>query len=441
MKFRSSPRIAALSFIVFLSALAACKSKPKDRAQRWEFKIVELNDSDYPDNPDIGFRHSRYNTDAFDKGALIKKDDTYTFVFQLKNGDSITIQQLNMMQFIPETPEHLKKDDYLNKLALINQEWNRNQVKLLAGEFQCGNQDIVRVDVARNCLNSYLWEVILYAEENERTLPIAHGWFNFPKKKYRELFNKRNSGAFEPLKEHLVNWHDIESRFVNKTLLRKYVKEMNIYHIDLSDSMYPLKAAREKKRKEIMWPKQFHSMRDLQNDSSTFATFTPPGFYNKSDPRHTELGRFKHLNGLHLYRTQSVHSGKELHEIEFNFDDPETGRNTRLFVGGIDLSKMPQLSASNANKGWKNSMGFGNHSFYESLSDFNKYNTAKSDYYAYLTDGNGNWLDSHKVGIDGPIIHLDKEQPELIHIWLLSFERHALIGHYLLGPSDDYNSK
>ncbi|GAB5418026.1 MAG: hypothetical protein Crog4KO_31060 [Crocinitomicaceae bacterium] len=424
-----------LLILAVLLTISACNESEKNDVQRIDFKIDELTDAEYPDNPDIGFRHPQYSTNAFDNGALIEKEGRYQFVFHLTGGDSITINKLDVLQFIPETPDHLKKDDYLNKLALINQEWNRNQVKLLPGEFQCGNDKIIRVDLARNCLNSYLWEVILYEEDNGKTLPSAHGWFNFPKKKYRELFNKRNPKAFDPLKGHLVNWHDVESRFINKTLLREYLFECDITYEDLSDSIYPMKAAREKKRKEIIWPEQFGSMRDLQLDSSTFATFSPPGFYNKKDPRHTELGRFRHLAGIHVYRTQSVRKEKPengLWEIEFNFDDPETGRMTRFIVGGLDFSQLPKLPVADANKGWKNSMGFGNHSFYESLDEFNAYNTAESDYYAYLTDGNGSWLDSHKIGIDGPIFHVDPDNPELLHVWLLSFERHALVGHYTI---------
>lgn len=432
MTIPTNKKVSILLLTIVSVLLTACNFDGEKIQTGFEFKIKELNDADYPDNPDIGFRHKNYNTNAFKNGYLVRIKDSYSFVFHLTNGDSITVSELNVMQFIPETPKHLKKDHYLNKLALINQEWNRNQVKLLPGEFKCGDDKIVRVDIARNCLNSYLWEVILYKKDGDQTLPYAHGWFNFPKKKYRELFDKRNNNAFEPLKGHMENWHDPESRFVNKTLLREYVGEIDITYEDLSDTLYPMEAARKKKRKEVIWPQEFESMRELQSDSSTFATFSPPGFYNKKDPRHTELGRFKYLSGLHAYDTWSIQNRRGVLELEFNFDDPESGRMTRLFIGGLLGSEFPYLSPEDANKGWKNSMGFGNHSFYESLEEFNRRNTAESNYYAYLTDGDGNWLDSHKIGIDGPIFHWDDENPQLLHVWLLSFERHALIGHYTI---------
>ena len=49
-----------------------------------------------------------------------------------------------------------------------------------------------------------------------------------------------------------------------------------------------------------------------------------------------------------------------------------------------------------------------------------------------LLDENGKWLDSHTIGIDGPLLHLDENDPTLLHVWLLSFERHALVGHYTI---------
>jgi len=49
-----------------------------------------------------------------------------------------------------------------------------------------------------------------------------------------------------------------------------------------------------------------------------------------------------------------------------------------------------------------------------------------------LTDEKGEFLDSHFVGIDGPLIHKDSKNQNILHVWLLSYERHALVGHYTI---------
>ncbi len=49
-----------------------------------------------------------------------------------------------------------------------------------------------------------------------------------------------------------------------------------------------------------------------------------------------------------------------------------------------------------------------------------------------LLDQDGNWIDHHQVGIDGPVMHWDEHDPQLLHIYLLSYERHCLIAHLLI---------
>ena len=75
-------------------------------------------------------------------------------------------------------------------------------------------------------------------------------------------------------------------------------------------------------------------------------------------------------------------------------------------------------------------MGIGNHPFYEDCNSHCQLSSKENPYFGVLLDNEGNWLDSHAVGIDGPLLHLDKNNPNILHVWLLSFERHALVGHY-----------
>lgn len=38
----------------------------------------------------------------------------------------------------------------------------------------------------------------------------------------------------------------------------------------------------------------------------------------------------------------------------------------------------------------------------------------------------------HAVGIDGPLLHFSDPDRRTLHVWLLSFERHALVGHVVI---------
>ena len=391
----------------------------------YTFAVTELSDKQYPDNPDIGYRSKRYSSQYFKEGELYDNGKNFTFEFESKNGDTIRVSNLAILDFIPTIPEALKTDDYLSHISIVNQEWNRNQVKFVEDEFTSTDTIITRVDIARNCLNAYLWEVIFYTNEDGKELPVYHGWFDFPHDLYGKLFEKVNNVSFEDYRAEIENWQDPSHKVVNRKLLRDTVIPIKIQFADLSDAMYPLSGARKKKFKEVVYPKTFETMRDLQNDSTTFATFTPPGFYNRADPRKTELGRMYQLDSVELNDI-----GNGLSEVEFTLKDKVGNRETHLIIGGLNLYTMPVLDNVDANKGWKNSMGFGNHPFYESTEAHVKWDVEHNHYYGYLTNEKGEWLDSHTVGIDGPVIYFDKNDKKLRHFWILSFERHTFVSHY-----------
>lgn len=235
----------------------------------------------------------------------------------------------------------------------------------------------------------------------------------------------------------MENWIDLDSLRLDMNQFRVVADTIPSTIVDLSDMMYPLQGARKKKRKEIIYPKTVNSMRDLQSDSTLFATFSQPGYYNKKDPRTTELGRLNQLISGGLYETNNNLSGKREYEIKVRFKDRFGERVTQLIVGGLNLSEIPVLPISEANRGWKNSMGIGNHPFYERYEDHVKLLTRVNGYYGLLLNDSGEWLDSHRVGIDGPVLHFSDSNRTTLHLWLLSFERHAFVGHYRFNLAND----
>ena len=429
MKLINTPLYICLLMLVSVG----CDSGKQDENPSFAFKIVNLTDGQYPDNPDLGYMSDNYDYHLLQSGQVKALDsNSYLFEFFADNKKEdlvIKLPNIPMMEFMPSIPHHLRSDTYLSYLAVINQEWNRNQVRLAPGEFESSNDKITRVDLARNCLNSYLWELIIYTDENGKTVPYAHAWFKFPPKLYKKLFKQRNGVDFNRYKDVLLQYKVGKSREIHAEVLRKIEDSIPVAFSDKSDAMYPLKAARLKKRKEIIVPKEFATMRDLQSDETKLATFLPPGRYAKSDPRSTELGRLKNLDKVNVYKTSHAHMDEQTNEIHFAFSD-DKGRITNLYFGGLNLDVLPKLSPAMANDGWKISMGFSNHTFYETLPQHEAWSSKMNPYYGYLSDEYNNWLDSHDIGIDGPIMHWDAHTEGLLHVWLLSFERHALVGHY-----------
>ncbi len=396
---------------------------------KYESALVELDLAQNPDNPDLEYMHHEYTENKLDKIAFRQRTNNsfdINIISENVRNQSIVLKDINLLEFIPTIPKYLN-NDYLRHIAIINQEWNRNQVSFdIDNEIKLGSQSISRVDIARNCLNSYLWELQLF---NQQSDIIYHGWFEFPKPLYQSLFEKRNNKPFEFFENYLESWTPLESKIVDLTALRQSVFEQEIEFSDGSSKMYPMSGERKRKQKEIVFPHNYSSMTDFQSDSTRFASFSPPGIYNRSIPRETELSRFKKLTKIIRRETKTLLENKVRTELEFLFVGKK-GLATNLIIGGLDPSEFPVLIEDRANDGMMYPMGIGNHLFYESYTEQQCRSSLTSPYYGLVTDDKHKWLDSHEIGIDGPLIHKDKHGN--LHVWLLSFERHALIGHYVL---------
>ena len=231
----------------------------------------------------------------------------------------------------------------------------------------------------------------------------------------------------------MEDWIDPENKPLKLSELRTLIQMESVSFENKNDGYFELAGERKKKAINIIKPERAISINDYLNDSTLFATFTPPGFYNTSDPRKTKLGRLNNPVKVELSTTSSVaKNDSSTFELNISYNDTIKNRQTHLIVGGLQKELIPTLTVEEVNKGFQMPMGIANHSFYEPYSYMKKTPSETNPYYGFLTDGEGNWLDSHDVGIDGPLLHFDAENPSLLHFWILSFERHAFVGHYVI---------
>lgn len=405
----------------------------------------------YPDDPDQSIRHQLEGKFSHDEIQIDKiSRDQYEITifphFKNKNSDTIIIKNIDILEFIPTFPEWIKDDAYMVKLGIINQEWNRQQVKFYPGQFEIKgtnleSKSLVRIDLARNCLSSYLWEVIAFAQnENGSERPCYHGWFNFPKDLYASLFLQRNKIPFQKYADHLEDWKDLKKDSIKFDLLRtldnqstKVFKIENKNLKNLNNDYYPLVGERKKKFKNIISPVAPASINDFLNDSTLFATFSPPGYYTKNDPRKTYLSKLAILDRIIYNKTTSHNTSKdETFELKLIYYSMMDGEITNLTIGGLNKDEIPTLSIEEAKDGFQMPMGISNHSFYETYLHMKSKPSKENPYYGILTDEEGKFIDSHWLGIDGPLFHWDDKKKDLLHIWIISFERHAFVGHYTI---------
>jgi hypothetical protein len=245
------------------------------------------------------------------------------------------------------------------------------------------------------------------------------------------LFNKKTGLNFSDFEEHLVDWKEPRREKINWTPLKSSEELIAESPISHNDDLYPLTGARVKKKKNIVTPRTHEVIKDFLSDETTFSTFSPPGFYDTQAPRPTLLSLLKELKGGEVSKTTNVSLGDTvLHEVRLDFTTEDGSKNHSLYFGGIDLKELPILSMEDHNKGLKMPMGLSNHSFYESYDQCITNPTVKNPYYGLVLSDSDVWFDSHSLGIDGPVLFWDKENESILHVMILSFERHAFVGHY-----------
>jgi len=430
--------------------------------------MVTLSHRAYPDNPDMPLLSKDYGSIVFNTVELVPSDTNTArpkLTLRLRELASsrssdfvgeVIFKNLDILHFLPTIPEAVKADPFLAKVAVVNQEWNRQQVKFVLPDDRIAiagkklAQRVDRVDLARNCLRSGLWEVFLFEKTSQGDRILYHGWFDFPLDTYAALYDRKNKVAFSTHADSLVKWKDLPSATVSYEHLRYVSGQQTVAFENLNGQLYPMIGERKKKAPNIVFPDHYQQINDFLTDSTTYATFAEPGFYTRSDPRRTRLSLLRYPSKLLVRRIKTrVGKTKDAFEIEVDFTDsadkttPESTRPAvanskartdkivaKLIFGGLQMSDLPVLDSGDVHRGFQMPMGIGNHSFYETYDKMKGTHWDDISYYGVASDGNNHFIDSHELGIDGPLMFRDKADPTAIHVFVLSFERHSFVGHY-----------
>lgn len=169
-----------------------------------------------------------------------------------------------------------------------------------------------------------------------------------------------------------------------------------------------------------------------KDKKARFASFIPPGRYSVNHPWEHEYEKIAKLEKAVIRKVKAPQSEKLLDEIELVFQSSRNGERQKLIISGIDLEKLPALSVKEYPKGLYMPMGIGVPPFYQSYEALKTENPSESPYFGLLLDEKDRWINHHETAIDGPVLHRDASNPNLIHLYLLSYERMSLVAHFLL---------
>jgi hypothetical protein len=415
-------------------------------AHSWRRWTRPQTNAEYPEDP--ASRSLRYGQYDGRRLSLVKKDaNHFDFVFETDDPHIATVSfrdvDVSLMSVNP--PAWSKNDPGLLRIALTDREWNRQQVSFgspgtqhveIAGGDGWEKQNIESAELARNCLNAGLWEVLLFTKEGGNKALYYHAWFTFPLGHYKELFEHETGLPYWKHWYYLEHWFDPAGTPVPMNQLREIVQEREVKAtFDKSENVFAAGEQVGKRRTTIAenivtWG-DFYDGRKIR-----FASFIPPGRYSVSHPWKNEYPRMDRVDRAILREIKSPATDKTLHELELVFSSTKQGGLCRFFVSGFELDALPRLQPEDYPKGLYMPMGIGTPPFHQTYEELQKNPPHQSPYVSVLLDERDGWINHHDFAIDGPVLHRDANDPNLLHVYLLSYERHSLIAHIVIqtGP-------
>ena len=419
-------------------------------AEEMAVNLQEFSAKQYSAEPtNYSAAYNRYGN----RQLTVVQVDKNHFNFILKSNDpraaQIVIKNIDLELLIPKVPEVAKNDKNLELISLVSREWNRQQVSFppdsehieITGGDGFEKENISSIELARNCLNAGLWEIFLNTEEQGIKTQYYHGWFTLPLGQYKQVFEEINSISYWKYAPKLELWQNPAGKAFNLDLLRTVNNETEVKAEFPQDERILVAGEQSRKIKNIM-AKNLITWEDIykNNHQIRFATFRKPGWYDPKTPWGNQYWRIGKFNQAILREVQSKINNQALQEIELVFSDTRNGDTNKIIIGGVDLASLPQLPVTEYNKGLYRPIGISLTPFSQSYEELKQNPPETLPYYSAILNDQNRWIDNHSLGVDGVVMHRDAENPNLLHAYLLSYERHTLISHYLIDLNNRFSA-
>jgi uncharacterized membrane protein YdjX (TVP38/TMEM64 family) len=433
--------------VLLLAAFAAAAVRTRLRyatAAVMEVPVQEFSNAEYPEDPaGRSIHHHQYDGRNL---TLVQKDDThFDFVLEPANTHTarVVFRDVDVSLMTPGRPAWVKGNAGLERIALTDRQWNRQQVRFDRGsphvEVSGGNgfeaANLSTAELAKNCLNAGLWEVLLFVKEDGQKALYYQGWFTFPLGHYQRLF-ERNTGL--PYWRHwyyLEHWFDPAGTPVPLDGLRRVVQEREVPAAFNREEAILAAGEQARKRRTVLGNNLLTWGDFYEGHTVRFAQFVPPGRYSVAHPWKNQYWRLDRFEKAVLREVVSPATDRPLAELELVFRGKHGGV-CRFLVSGFDLQSLPQLPAEEYPKGLYMPMGISVPPFFQGYEELQKDPPDRSPYFSVMLDEEGRWINHHDLAVDGPVLHRDAVDPSLLHVCLLSYERHSLVGHFVVPTGD-----
>jgi hypothetical protein len=163
-----------------------------------------------------------------------------------------------------------------------------------------------------------------------------------------------------------------------------------------------------------------------------FASFVAPGRYSLDRLQGNEYDRLNRFESAIIRDIKSQADNEVRNEIELVFSSSRHPGKCRFLVSGFRWHRLPQATVDEYPRGLYMPMGIAVPPFFQDYESLRSNPPDMSPYFSMMLDEEGRWLNHRQIGIDGPILHADASNPNRAHLYLMSYERQMLVGHWVI---------
>ncbi len=411
-------------------------------ADSMTLSIQELSNADYPEDPSSrSIHHGKYQGRAL---TLTKRDDThFDFAFEPRHSHiaRIVLKNVDCSLMTPSVPEWVKGNSTLERITLASRQFARQQVRFggstspyleVTGGDGFEKQLLYSAELVKNSLRAGLWEIMLYTHERGEKTLYYQGWFNFPLGHYKRLFEQNTGLSYWKHFYYLEHESAAEGQVVKLDDLRKVSREAEARCVhDPAERVFAAGEQARRRRltigENLLFWKDYTDGRDVR-----FASFVAPGRYRADRLQGHKLHRIDRFEKAITRQIVSCADKEPRSEIEINLASSRTGKKCRLVISGFQWERLPAVPIEEYPRGRYMPMGIAVPPIFQDYPELAQGPPQRSPYFAMFLDDENCFLDPRSMGVEGPIVHRDIQHPNWVHVYLMSYERHALVGHWII---------
>lgn len=431
--------IAALVLILILIVRGWFRYRTADAMS---LTVKEYSNAEYPEDPNRrSVHHGKYSAREL---KLNKRDEThFDFVLESKQPHvaRIVFKNVDAGLMTPSLPEWTKGKKGIQRVALNERQWNRQQVSFggvgsphleVTGGDGFEARRLHSAELVKNGLNAGLWEVMLYTQEGGEKALYYQGWFSLPLGHYWSLFEKESGLSYWRHFYYLEHRCEPDGVAIKLEDLRTVLREVTV-PCGYSPDEAAFAAGEQSRRRRTLMADNVRMWKDFFDGRSIrFAAFVAPGRYTFQTTHGNQYLRMNQFDRALVRDIRSPADNEGRSEIELQFSSTHAPGKCRFLVSGFRWDRLPRLGIEDYPKGLYYPMGIGVPPYNQNYDDLLAAPPQRSPYFSLMLDEAGEWINHHKLGIDGPILHRDAQNPNRVHLYLVSYERHTLLGHWTI---------